>query len=193
VSVALVEHTGPWTADDVEALPDAGDHARFEVYEGGVLVVSPAPGVGHQRASYWLHHALSQAAIAAGADVDVLEAVNVELPGGKLLVPDVVVVAAQAVNERTTRVPCGAVLAVVEIVSPSTVSIDRAIKPLMYAEAQIPVYWRVELQDRPKIIACSLSRGRYSTRNTLAAGTRGRISKPFAVELDPADLTRRTT
>jgi Uma2 family endonuclease len=193
VSVALVEHTGPWTADDVEALPDAGDHARFEVYEGGVLVVSPAPGVGHQRASYWLHHALSQGAIAAGADVDVLEAVNVELPGGKLLVPDVVVVAAQAVDERTIRVPCAAVLAVVEIVSPSTVSIDRAIKPLMYAEAEIPVYWRVELQDRPKIIACSLSRGRYITRTTLAAGARGRITKPFAVELDPADLTRRTT
>jgi Uma2 family endonuclease len=193
VSVALVEHTGPWTADDVEALPDAGDHARFEVYEGGVLVVSPAPGVGHQRASYWLHHALSQAAIAAGADVDVLEAVNVGLPGGKLLVPDVVVVAAQAVDERTTRVPCAAALAVVEIVSPSTVSIDRAIKPLMYAEAEIPVYWRVELQDRPKIVACSLSQGRYITRTTLAAGTRGRITKPFAVELDPADLTRRTT
>jgi Uma2 family endonuclease len=193
VSVALVEHTGPWTADDVEALPDAGDHARFEVYEGGVLVVSPAPGVGHQRASYWLHHALSQAAIAAGADVDVLEAVNVELPGGKLLVPDVVVVAAEAVDERTIRVPCGAVLAVVEIVSPSTVSIDRAIKPLMYAEAEIPVYWRVELQDTPKIVACSLSQGRYITRTTLAAGTRGRITKPFAVELDPADLTRRTT
>jgi Uma2 family endonuclease len=193
VSVALVEHTGPWTADDVEALPDAGDHARFEVYEGGVLVVSPAPGVGHQRASYWLHRALSQAAIAAGADVDVLEAVNVELPGGKLMVPDVVVVAAQAVDERTTRVPCGAVLAVVEIVSPSTVSIDRAIKPLMYAEAEIPVYWGVELQDTPKIIACSLSQGRYITRTTLAAGTRGRITKPFAVELDPADLTRRTT
>ena len=38
MSVALVEHTGPWTADDVEALPDQGDHARFEVYDGGVLV-----------------------------------------------------------------------------------------------------------------------------------------------------------
>src|ERR1700730_12425237 len=67
MSVALVEHTGPWTADDVEALPDAGDHARFEVYEGGVLVVSPVLGVGHQRASYRLHRALAQAAITAGA------------------------------------------------------------------------------------------------------------------------------
>ena len=192
VSVALVEHTGPWTADDVEALPDAGDHARFEVYEGRVLVVSPAPGVGHQRASYRLHRALAQAAIAAGADVEVLEAVNVALPGGKLVVPDVVVVAAEAVGETTTRLPCEAILAVVEVVSPSTVSIDRAVKPAMHAEAGTPVYWRVELQGTPKIVACSLSRGRYVTRTTLVAGTPGRIARPFAVELDPAELTRRT-
>lgn len=192
MSTALVEHTGPWTPDDVEALPDAGDHARFEVYEGGVLVVSPAPGVGHQRASYQLHRALAEAAIIARVDVEVLEAVNVALPGGKLLVPDVVVVDAAAVSETATRLPCEAVRAVVEIVSPSTVSIDRAVKPALYAEAGIPVYWRVELQGVPKIVACSLSRGRYVTRSTLAAGTPGRITRPFPVELDPADLIRRT-
>jgi len=193
MSIALVEHTGPWTADDVEALPDLGDHARFEVYEGGVLVVSPAPGVGHQRASYWLHRTLVQAAAAAasGAGVEVLEAVNVALPGGKLVVPDVVVVAAEAVDEATVRVPYEAVLAMVEV-SPSIVSMDRAVKPVMYAEAAIPVYWRVELQDGPKIVVCALSRGRYVTRTTLTAGTRGRITRPFAVELDPADMVGRS-
>jgi Uma2 family endonuclease len=191
MSVALVEHTGPWTADDVEALPDQGDHARFEVYEGGVLVVSPAPGVAHQRASYHLHRVLAEAARAADAEVEVLEAVNIALPGGKLLVPDVVVVGADAVNEATTRISCEAVLAVVEVVSPSTVSMDRAIKPTMYAEAQIPVYWRVELQDTAKIVVCVLNRGRYVTRNTLTAGTKGRITRPFTVDLDPAELTRR--
>jgi Uma2 family endonuclease len=59
-----------------------------------------------------------------------------------------------------------------EVVSPSTVSMDRAIKPAMYAEAQIPIYWRVELEDSPKIVVCSLSRGRYVTRTTLTAGAR---------------------
>jgi Uma2 family endonuclease len=183
VSVALVEHTGPWTADDVEALPDQGDHARFEVYDGGVLVVSPAPGIAHQRASYWLHRALAEAAAAAGVDAEVLEAVNVALPGGKLLVPDVVVVAADAAARATVRIPCEAVLAVVEVVSPSTVSMDRAIKPAMYAEAGIPVYWRVEIQDAPRVVVSSLSRGRYVTRTTLTSGTTGRITRPFAVEL----------
>jgi Uma2 family endonuclease len=121
----------------------------------------------------------------------VLEAVNVGLPGEKLLVPDAVV-EARAVGETTTRIPCDAVLAVVEVVSPSTTAIDPAVKPVMYAEAGIPVYWRVELQGTPKVVACSLSCGRYVTRTTLVAGTPGRITRPFAVELDPADLTCRT-
>jgi Uma2 family endonuclease len=189
---ALVEHTGPWTADDVEALPDLGDHARFEVYEDGVLVVSPAPGVAHQRASYWLHRILARAAAAAKADVEVLEAVNVALPGGKLLVPDIVVVAADVADDSVARIPHEAVLAVVEVVSPSTLSMDRAVKPGMYAEASIPVYWRVELQGVPTIVVCSLRRGRYVTHTTLTAGERGRAGRPFAVEFDPAELTRRT-
>ena len=121
-----------------------------------------------------------------------LEAVNVALPGGKLLVPDVVVVDAEAVSQTATRLPCEAVWAVVEVVSPSTVSIDRAVKPAMYAEAGIPVYWRAELHGAPKIVVCSLSRGRYVTRTTVLAGTRGRITRPFPVELDQAELTRRT-
>ena len=87
----------------------------------------------------------------------------------------------------------GSKLAVVEVVSPSTVAIDRGVKPALYADAGIPVYWRVELQGTPKIVACSLSRGRYVTRTTLVEGTPGRIARPFAVDLDPADLTRRAT
>ena len=130
--------------------------------EGGVLVVSPAPGVAHQRASYWLHHALAQAAASAAAGTEVLEAVNVAMPGNKLLVPDVVVVAAEAIDETATRIPSDAVLAVVEVVSASTISIDRAIKPAMYAEAAIPVYWRVELPDTPRIVVSTVSRGATS-------------------------------
>jgi hypothetical protein len=40
-AVALPGHVGPWTADDVEALGDIGDHARFGVYDGGILVMRP--------------------------------------------------------------------------------------------------------------------------------------------------------
>jgi hypothetical protein len=43
-----------------------------------------------------------------------------------------------------------------------------------------------------EVVACALSRGPYVTRTTPVAGTLGRITRPFPVELDPADLTRRT-
>lgn len=60
----------------------------------GFLSLSPAPGAGHRRACYRLHRALAQAATAAGAEAEVPGAVNVGLPGGMLLVPDVVAVGA---------------------------------------------------------------------------------------------------
>lgn len=47
----VFRHAAPWTIADVEVLPDAGDHARFELLSSGVLTVSPALGVAHQRAS----------------------------------------------------------------------------------------------------------------------------------------------
>ena len=119
-----------------------------------MLVGSPAPGVGHQRASYWLHRALAEAAIIAGADVEVLEAVNVALPGGKLLVPDVVVWPPKGSMRR----PPGLLL--------------RRCWP--WSRLSLPL------------------RCRYVTRTTVTAGTAGRITRPFAIELDPADLTRRT-
>jgi hypothetical protein len=54
-------------------------------------------------AMLWLHRTLTQAAITAGADAEVPGAVNVALPGAKLLVPGIVVVAAGAVGETAAR------------------------------------------------------------------------------------------
>jgi hypothetical protein len=59
----------------------------------------------------------------------------------------------------------------------------------MYAEAGIPVYWRMERQGTAKVVACFLSRGRYVTRTRAGGWNPGRIARPFEVELDPADLT----
>jgi len=50
--------------------------------------------------------------------------VNVAMPGGKLLVPAVVV--AGAVGEMATRVACEAVLSVVEVARPFAVEPDPA-------------------------------------------------------------------
>ncbi|WP_456294237.1 Uma2 family endonuclease [Streptomyces mirabilis] len=110
MSVAT-DHTGPWTVADVLALPEDRT-TRYELL-GESLVMSPGPGVRHQRASFRLHVLLDAAARAAGAPVEVLEAINVTLPSG-LVVPDLVVTDAGATAEDTVSVDADAVQLVVD-------------------------------------------------------------------------------
>ena len=80
-----------------------GRHAH-EVFDG-VLIVSPAPGFPHQRAAYRLHRSLEDAAHAAGAAVEIMDAVNVEIPSG-LAVPDLAIVEVEASRAgRSTTIP----------------------------------------------------------------------------------------
>ncbi|MEU8434110.1 Uma2 family endonuclease [Streptomyces sp. NPDC029216] len=113
MGVAL-EPTGPWTVA-VLALPEER-RTRYDLL-GDSLVMSPARGVRHQRASFRLHVALDAAARAAGAPIEVLEGVNVILPSG-LVVSDIVVADAGATAEDGVSIGMEAVLLVVELVSP---------------------------------------------------------------------------
>jgi Uma2 family endonuclease len=191
MSVALVGHVGPWTIEDVEGLPDSGDHARYELLTPGVLTVSPAPGTVHQRASRRLANLLEAAASAALASVEVLETVNLEIAGGRLAVPDIAVVDREFAATNPTRYPCSAVLAAVEIVSPSTHPQDRLIKPQLYAAARIRTYWRLELDPTPHLIVSTLVRGQYRHAVTAPAGQTTQIEMPFPVRVDPAALVRQ--
>jgi Uma2 family endonuclease len=188
VGLPLVEHSGPWTIEDIEALPDNGSHDRYEILFPGVLSVSPAPATAHQRVSRNLANLLDTA---VGEDFEVLEAVNVEIPGGRLCQPDVVVVDAAFADTNPIRLPPRMVLAVVEIVSPGSHSQDRIIKPQLYAAAGIPVYWRFELEKGPQLVVSELRRGQYAQVAVAVAGERTVVERPFRVEVDPAALARR--
>jgi Uma2 family endonuclease len=193
MSVASLEkfaHPGPWTIADVEALPETG--SRFEILAPGVLTVSPAAAALHQRASWNLTGLLRSAAKSAGLDVEALEAVNVELPGERLAIPDIAVVDSVAADANTVRFQPAQVHLAVEIVSPGSKATDRAIKPDLYAEAGVPAYWRLELEPQPRLFAFELRRGRYQQIVEIAAGERRVIAAGgITFELDPADLTRR--
>lgn len=87
--------------------------------------------------------------------------------------------------------PAGASLRLtgVEPVSPVNKTMDRKVKPLLYAEAAIPHFWRLEFEPPPRLIVSELDGGRYVERTTALAGTTAHIEVPFP--LDPATLTRR--
>lgn len=189
MSVGSIEqHGGPWTVEDVLAL-DEDRRYRYELL-GESLVMSPAPGLRHQRAAYRLHVALDAAARAAGAPVEVLEAINVTLPSG-LVVPDIVVADAGATVEDGVSIDAEAVLLVVELVSPGNATMDRRFKPLLYTEAGIPAYWRLEADPAPVLVISELEGGRYLERTTGLSGAVTRIDDPFPFEIDPAGLVRQ--
>jgi Uma2 family endonuclease len=187
LSVAI-DHIGPWTVADVLELPE--DRAmRYELL-GESLVMSPAPGIRHQRASLRLAMILHAAARAAKAPVEVLEAINVILPSG-LVVPDLVATDAGATAEDGVSVDAEGVQLVVELVSPGNRTVDRKFKPMLYAEAAIPHFWRLEFDPAPMLAVYELEDGRYVERTTALAGATTHLDAPFPVAIDPAALSRQ--
>lgn len=183
-------HTiGPWRVGDVLAR-DEDRRYRHELVDGALLV-SPAPGVRHQRASRRLANILDEAARAAGVAVEVLETVNVTVPSG-LLIPDIAVVRLVATEDDPVTVAAEAVLLAVKIVSldTGTKHRDRKVKPMLYAEAGIAAYWRLDFDPDPVLVAAELDTDHYDERTVARAGAVTRVAAPFPIELDPARLIR---
>ena len=181
----LLDHVGPWTEPDYLALPE--DRRRIELLDGGLLV-SPAAGGRHQRLSSQLWHALGRA---APDELEVLEAVNVRVASGRILIPDLVVVTNPGLDLRLWD-PTDVAM-VVEIVSPGNAAADRAIKPALYAAAGIEHYLRVELgKPGPSSVAYQTHRGHYREVRSSRPGEPMRLAEPFPVELDLAALAAAT-
>jgi Uma2 family endonuclease len=183
-----VDHTRPWTVADVLTLPEDRT-TRYELL-GETLVTSPASGIRHQRASLRLAMILHAAAQTAKVPVEVLEAINVILPSG-LVVPDLVVADAGATAEDGVSVDAEGVQLVVEFVSPGNRMVDRKFKPMLYAEAVIPHFWRLEFDPAPMLVVYELEGGRYVERATALAGATTHLDAPFPVAVDPAGLSRQ--
>lgn len=65
------------------------------------------------------------------------------------MVPDIVVADQGATIEDAVSIDAEAVQLVIELVSPGNKTMDRKLKPLLYAEAAIPHYWRLEFDPAP--------------------------------------------
>ena len=127
-----------WTTDDLDALPDDG--VRRELLDG-VLLVSPFPTDVHQIIVGRLMVALEQS---CPPELQVTQGVEVRISRRRAFIPDVLVATDEAARRRSRHYAPHEVVLTVEIVSPTSVSMDRITKPALYAAAGIPFYWRIE-------------------------------------------------
>jgi Uma2 family endonuclease len=181
--VDLFTHAGPWTEEDFFALPE---DRRIELLDGELLV-SPSARTAHQRLSRHLANALDAA---ANEGFEVLEAINVRVAPGRILIPDVAVITTPGIDTLTSD--AADVAMVVEIVSPGSVATDRAVKPALYAAAGIGCYVRVEADEHgPAGFAYGLRGDRYVEEARTRPGEALRLRAPFPCDVDLTALARR--
>ena len=192
MTAALIEESGivrlprgrAWTWADLQEIPEDRGH-RYEIIDGS-LHVSPSPNRPHQVAAGRIRDLLLAA---APTDVEVVEAVDVEL-ADNVVEPDVVVLPAADAYTPAGPLKPGQVLLAVEIVSPGSRRMDRLVKPSILAEGGVPAYWRVELDgpDTPMVVAYELDGGAYREAAVVRAGESVVVDVPFPVEVRPAEL-----
>ncbi|MCI2419438.1 Uma2 family endonuclease [Saccharopolyspora sp. K220] len=151
------------------------DRHRYELQEGN-LVVSPSPAPDRMIviANLILQFAGQvPPGFKAIPDVDIdLELAPPGKPGFSRR-PDLVVVeqtAAKRVRQEGGLLRASEVALVIEVVSPGSRRTDHAIKRTEYADAGIPHYWIVDLDEPVSLLACHLA-------------------EPFGYQ-DPGDITR---
>ncbi len=132
-----------WTVDELADLPDDG--FRYELVDGR-LEVTPPPTQAHQELGEGLRALLMAAAPAGWRS-------RVEYPlrfgADTQRQPDVVLYRwplHEPSGDRQNPVGPRDLGLIVEIVSPSSRRRDRFAKPGEYADAGIPIYWRLETE-----------------------------------------------
>jgi len=181
VSVAPLEHVGPWGEEDYLALGETTD--RIELLDGS-LIVSPAPSGPHQQVARRLANALEVAADRVG--LAVVEAVNVRLRSGRIAIPDVVV----ARDDSQTVFEASEVELIAEVVSPGNAAADRVVKMQLYALAGIRWYLLAQL-DPLTLRLFRLDAGHYVEHAVAGKGRALHLTEPIEMELDTDALAAK--
>jgi Uma2 family endonuclease len=167
---------GGWTTDDLDALPEDG--VRRELLDG-VLHVSPSRTDIHQIIAARLMVSLEAS---CPAEFQVTQGVEVRISPRRSFITDVLVATDTAAQRRSGRYAPHEVVLAVEIVSPTSTSMDRITKPALFAAAGIPYYWRIELlADRD---------GRGIEVHTCKIDSESEMYRPFGtfnVEIDTVE------
>ena len=139
-----------WTTAAVRALIDESRQwPRYELI-GGELLVTPAPGAAHQIAIVELIALLHAHLQRERFGVVVASPADLELRSGTITQPDVFVIPAHSIagGDELRWPDVKSLLLAVEVISPSSVRIDRVEKRDFYLEAGVSEYWVIDVDAR---------------------------------------------
>lgn len=153
----IQQATRPYTADDLALIPDDGK--RYEVL-GGELVVSPSPSEKHQRVVGRFYTQILASLDKSSTGLAYVAPLDVHLGDYDVFQPDIVVVLRERASIIKPDGIFGAPDMVVEVVSPTSIGIDRIRKAATYAEHGVSEYWIIDPAEE-SILAQQLVDGRY--------------------------------
>lgn len=166
------------------------EHGYTELIEGRLLV-SPRPVPDHnysiQALGMQLWSQLPES-IETVPDMDIdLELVPADAPGFSRR-PDLLVVPKEArarVRSEGGLIRASEVIIVVDVVSPSSKRIDHVDKRRDYADAGIPNYWIIDIDEPISLTECRLTEEfGYQDNQTVTGTFRTDMPFPFEVNLD---------
>ncbi|WP_370618122.1 Uma2 family endonuclease [Mumia sp. Pv 4-285] len=171
----------PLTRADLDAIPDDGH--RYEIIDGS-LIVTPAPSTEHQEAVLELTVLLR--AVCPPEMKVFVSPLDVVLAEDCVVRPDVVVARRAEVDGRILSAP--PVLAV-EVISPSTRTIDLLLKKARYEYAGAASYWVVDPDPYERSLKCwDLEGDEYVEVARVVGAEAAQLEHPFPVTLSPDDL-----
>jgi len=182
VTMTAVDTAGRFTRADLDAMPDDG--RRYELLDGAI-VVTPTPTFRHQRVTFRLARVLDDV-VPSGLTV-CISPLDVFLPTGDVLQPDVFVISEDAVVDD--KVQGGVPLLVVEVLSPSSRRRDAGDKLTAYRDAGVPSYWVVD-PITPSLRAWELRDGEYIEVAAVSGDEEWTARKPYSVTVRPSDLLK---
>ena len=178
-TMTVLPRDHPWTVADLATIPEDG--LRYELVDG-TLLVSPAPTKLHQRVVGRLHLLL---AADCPPELEVFLAPTDYQPTlTRSLQPDLLVVRRDDPGNHAVTTPLALA---VEVLSPSSRSVDRVLKRELYEQAGVGAYWIVD-PDAPSLTAWVLDRGLFTEVGTVDGDNRLQLTRPFQVLVCPAEL-----
>ena len=172
------------TYKDYEALP--ADGRRYELHDGELLV-TPAPAPRHQRVSGRLYRLLQTHVETQRLGEVLYSPIDCILSETTVVQPDLAYLDTTRLSLVSARGIEGPPTLIVEVLSPSTVLVDRSAKRQLYARPGVPYYWIVDPEARA-IEGYFLSEGAYEPSMT-ATTKEVTFPPPFGdLALDPAAL-----